>query len=76
MTMPCPHWWLLDELAGLPRGQGRCKLCGEVKTFPAVFIDKGYNDWGEDKETLPGAQREIVAYLGEKRNAINDQAAR
>ena len=66
MTTPCLHHWLLGSLADLPKDQGRCKLCGVVKTFPAVFVDKGYNDWGQSLDTLPGAQRESVAYIGER----------
>ena len=66
MTTPCPHWWLLGSLAGLPEGLGRCKLCGVTKPFPSIFVERGYNEWAQDKETLPGAQQEIVAYIGEQ----------
>ena len=44
MTTPCPHHWLLGELADLPKGEAWCKLCGITKPMPDVWIEEPYAD--------------------------------
>ena len=50
----CIHHWLLEEATG-PTSLGRCKLCGEEKTFlNSVPEEKRYFDFQH------GRQHQIV----------------
>jgi hypothetical protein len=40
----CIHHWIIDPPSG-PTSKGRCKRCGEKRTFANTIIDNHMGDW-------------------------------